>query len=414
MRTGAGNVMPLASIAARSLFLRALARIMIVVATIEVVFLAEKLTGILEEVLGNGGDLVSAALVLVLTAPEIFDFALALACVIGGYFAFVAAREEREMVALSAAGVSWALPVRVSLLLGAVACATSLAVSGIVDPLARNATRSVIFTLKSELLFDRITGPSEGTLIETIREKTFAALSDTSVDPPHESLFVHQPGEAGRWRVTQAGDWKLIGPDAEGDYNLGLGRVIAYDFVRVATREGAGMLRQGRGPNLMALGETDMANVPSLPQVKVENVSLPVSLDNILNHALRLDVAREWTMFEALESGRDAGDTGRDALRIAGERMARAIGAFVAPLLALVACVFAGRGVVGMFAMPAACAALLVFDIALRDVLGELAVSGPGAAVLTAIVALLATAATATLAVRRRSAFLLRPVSERA
>jgi lipopolysaccharide export LptBFGC system permease protein LptF len=402
------------SLAGRSLFLRALGRVAIVVATIEIVFLAEKLTGILEEVLGNGGDLASAVSVLLLTSPEIFDFALALACVIGGYFAFSAAREEREMVALSAAGVSWTLPIRVAVLLGGLAFVASLAVSGVIDPLARNATRTVIFKLKSELLFDRITGPSEGTLIETIRGKTFAALSDTGVDPPHESLFVHQPGEEGRWRVTQAGDWKLIGPDGKGDYNLGLGRVIAYDFVRVEHREGAGVLRRGRGPNLLAIGQTDMANVPSLPQVKVENVSLPVSLDNILNHALRQDVASEWTVFEALGPDGAGGETAREARRIAGERLARAVAALVAPLLALVACAFAGRGVAGMLAMPLACATLLVFDILLRNLLGGLSVVEPRMALLAAMGVGVAASLVATMAVRDRAAALLRPVRERA
>ncbi|WP_417766922.1 LptF/LptG family permease [Stappia sp.] len=414
IRWGDPSVRPVISLAARSLFLRTLGRVAVVVATIEVVFLAEKLTGILEEVLGNGGDLVSAISVLVLTAPEIFDFALALACVIGCFFAFSAAREEREMVALSAAGVSWVLPIRIAMSMGALAFVANLAVSGVIDPLARNATRTVIFKLKSELLFDRITGPSEGTLIETIRGKTFAALSDASVDPPHESLFVHQPGEAGRWRVTQAGDWKLVGPDEKGDYNLGLGRVIAYDFVRVENRENAGMLRRGRGPNLLALEPSDMMHVPSLPQVKVENVSLPVSLDNILNHALREDVAGEWTLFEALGSDGAAGETGRDARRIAGERLARAIAALVAPLLALIACAFAGRGIAGMLAMPLACAALLVFDILLRNLLGGLSVIDPQMALLVALAVGVAASLAATMAVRARAATLLRPVRERA
>lgn len=408
------KVRPLASIAARSLFLRVLGRVLLVVAIIEVVFLAEKLTGILEEVLGNGGDLLSALAVLVLTAPEIFDFALALACVIGGYFAFVAAREERELVALSAAGVSWVLPVRVALALGALAFAASLVVSGVIDPLARHATRTVVFHLKSDLLFARITGPSEGTLIETIRGKTFAALSDSSVSPPHESLFVHQPGEEGRWRVTQAADWKLDGPDAEGNYSLGLGRVIAYDFVRVEAREGAGMLRQGRGPNLFAVGRPDVANIPALPQVKVENVSLPVRLDNILNHALRGDVAGEWTVFEALQAGRAMGETGREALKIAGERLSRAIAVFVAPLLALLACVFAGRGVFGYLSLPLACGALLAFDIVLRGVLGRLAAEAPLALASVGGLAAAAVLLLALAGIRTRAAALLRPVSSRA
>lgn len=235
------------SIAARGLFLRVLARVAVVVGTIEIVFLAEKATGVLEEVLGNGGRVPSALLILLMTSPEIFDFALALACVIGGYFAFSAAREERELVALSAAGVSWQLPLRVALALGIVAGGSSLVVSGFLDPLSRHATRSAVFELKSDLLFRRLTEPSDGTLVETIRGRTFAALSDASVSPPHESLFVHQPGAQGSWRVTQAGNWSLIGPDSDGNYDLGLGRVIAYDFVPVAREGTSSVLSAGGG-----------------------------------------------------------------------------------------------------------------------------------------------------------------------
>lgn len=406
---------PLVSIAARGLFLRVLAKVAIVVGTIEIVFLAEKATGVLEEVLGNGGRVPSALLILLMTSPEIFDFALALACVIGGYFAFSAAREERELVALSAAGVSWQLPLRVALALGVVAGVLSLAVSGFLDPLSKHATRSVVFELKSDLLFRRLTEPSDGTLIETIRGRTFAALSDTSVSPPHESLFVHQPGERGSWRVTQAGNWSLIGPDEEGSYDLGLGRVIAYDFVPVAEEGAPSVLNAGRGPNLRALGAGDMASVPMLPRVKVENVSMPVSLDNILRFAQRTDIAREWTLSEALERGRDGGKTGTEALEIAGERSARAIAAFVAPMLALVACALAAGGLAGFLALPLSCGALLVLDVGLRAFLAGVAVEQGGLAMLVTggciglgLVVLLG------LGLGRRAPALLRPVNERA
>jgi len=402
------------SLAARALFLRVVLKAAIVVGVIEIVFLAEGLTGTLERVLANGGTVPVAVSVLLLTAPEIFDFALALACVIGGCFAFVAAREERELVVLSAAGVSQGLAVRVALAVGVVAFAASLLVSGFLDPLSRSVNRTVIFDLKRDLLFRRITEPSEGTLIETIRGKTFAALSDTSVAPPHESLFVHQPGEDGSWRVTQAGDWQLIGPDADGSYNLGLGRVIAYDFIRVDGTRDRGVLQGGRGPNLRALADPDIAGVPRLPQVKVENVSVPVSLENVLRHVPRDEVAEEWTLMEALEPRRAADPAGREAREIAGERAARALVVFLAPLLALLACTFAGGGLGRYFALPLACTALLALDVVARALLGELAVAAPLAMAGVGVAGAAALALTLMLAITARAATLLRPVTERA
>ncbi|GGF05815.1 LptF/LptG family permease [Stappia taiwanensis] len=405
--------MRIGGVASRALMARILAKVVIVVATIEVVFLAEKLTGILEEVLGNGGGIVAALSILVLTSPEIFDFALALACVIGVYFALVAAREERELVALSAAGVSWSLALKVVLVVGVLAFGASLLVSGFLNPLAASTNRAVVFNLTSDLLFRRITEPSEGTLIETIRGKTFAALSDSSVSPPHESLFVHQPGEDGAWRVTQAEDWKLIGPDAQGNYNLGLGRVNAYDFKRIDESGSGAVSSSGRGPNLRALAEPDIADVPMLPLVRVENVEVPVSLRNILRYAARSEVAEEWTFAEALWA-QGASDTAREAREIAAERYGRALAALVAPVMALVACVLAQGGLSNFFVMPAACAALLAFDLVLRSALADLAGKGAwtmvGGGVAMAVAALLLLGV--MVRVRRHS--LLRPVGQRA
>jgi hypothetical protein len=122
-------------------------------------------------------------------------------------------------------------------------------------------------------------------------------------------------------------------------------------------------------------------------------------------------VAKEWTLLEALESG--AASTG--ALEIAGQRFARSVAAFVAPLLALVACALAGSGVAGYLALPAACATLLVFDVALRAFLGGIAVTtGGGVMVARGLGMGLVAAFVLALGLGRRAPALLRPVNERA
>lgn len=354
----------------------ALKQVLAVLVLIEAVFLAESLTGLLEQVLRIGGSLPLVAYALVLTTPEIFDFALPLALLIGIYVALYAAREDREIVVLSAAGVSWSFIPRLAVAMGIAGAIASLVVAGYVNPAMSFAKRTLLFELRASFIFDAISDPGREDAIQTIRGQTFISLASEREDGIFRRLFVHQPDEAGGWRVTQADGWTLDGPDESGKYSLGLGRVVAYDFARDDHIASEGILSEGRGPNLRHLPETLLPEIPALPLVKVKQVSLPVRLDNILQMIPRRLVAAEWTFSDVIGIGEEPEAPLERIRRKAGEIVARALLCLFAPLFALAALI-AARGAAGrFFALPGACAALLALDTMSRAALGQIAEDG--------------------------------------
>ncbi len=354
----------------------ALKQVLAVLVLIEAVFLAESLTGLLEQVLRIGGSLPLVAYALALTAPEIFDFALPLALLIGIYVAFYAAREDREIVVLSAAGVSWSFIPKVALAMGIAGFVASLAVSGYLNPAMAHVKRAMLFELKAAFIFDAISEPGREDAIQTIQGQTFISLASERDGEIFRRLFVHQPGGTSGWRVTQADGWTLDGPDENGKYSLGLGRVVAYDFKDDASTGSEGILSEGRGPNLRHLPETLLPEIPALPLVRVKQVSLPVRLDNILQMIPRALVAAEWTFSDVIGLGERPDAPEERVRRRAGEMIARALLCLFAPLIALAGLIAARSGAGRFFALPGACAALLTLDTLSRAALGQIAEGG--------------------------------------
>lgn len=351
-------------------------QILAVLLLAEAVFLAESLTGLLEQVLRNGGKLIHVGYALGLTAPEIFDFALPLAIVIGLYVALYSAREDREIVVLSAAGVSWSYIPRVAVAVGIAGFIASLLVSGYFNPWMAFAKRALLFDLKAQYIFQAIAEPGREDAIQTIQGRTFISLNGEEDGEIRRRLFVHQPGDPEGWRVTQADGWGLDGPDEEGRYSLGLGQVKAYDFREQAV-SGEALLSEGKGPNLRTLPGTVAPSVPALPLMRINEVSLPVRLDNILQMIPRRLVAAEWTFSDAVGAGEALLEAAPEAVRRrAGEILARALLCLFAPLMAVAAVILSRGGASRFLALPAACGALLTVDTASRAMLGQIAESG--------------------------------------
>ncbi|MBA5778738.1 LptF/LptG family permease [Stappia sp. F7233] len=361
-----------------SLVGNALKQILAVLLLVEAVFLAESLTGLLEQVLRNGGKLIHVGYALGLTVPEIFDFALPLAIVIGLYITLFSAREDREIVVLSAAGVSWSYIPKVAVTVGIVGFCASLAVSGYFNPWMAFAKRALLFDLKAQYIFQAIAEPGREDAIQTIQGRTFISLNSEKDGEIQRRLFIHQPGEPVGWRVTQAEGWGLNGPDEDGRYSVALGQVRAYDF-REQAISGDALLSEGKGPNLRTLPGTLAPTVPALPLMRINEVSLPVRLDNILQMIPRRLVSAEWTFSDVIGAGEALLEAAPEAVRRrAGEILARALLCLFAPLLAVAAVILSRGGASRFFALPGACAVLLTIDTASRAMLGQIAEGGLG------------------------------------
>ncbi|MER2536869.1 MAG: LptF/LptG family permease, partial [Rhizobiaceae bacterium] len=205
-------------------------QVLVGLAVIEGIFLAESLTGILERVLRHGGSGFDVLGVLALTSPEIFDFALPLAILVGVYFSLNASREDGEFIVCSAAGIPWLRIPGFVAVVGAAGFALCILVSGYVSPLAATLKRAVIYELQVRQIRQQISDSSPRDTIETYGGRTFIATSEVVGGRRRGQLFVHHPVEDGQFRVTQTRDWGVAGPDPQGSFVITFNSVLDYVF----------------------------------------------------------------------------------------------------------------------------------------------------------------------------------------
>lgn len=380
-------------------------QVLLGLAVIEGIFLAESLTGILERVLRYGGSGLDVLGVLVLTSPEIFDFALPLAILAGIYFSLNASREDGEFIVCSAAGIPWQRIPGFVAVAGAGGFALCLAFAGYITPLAATAKRALVYELQVRQVRQQISDSSPRDTIETYAGRTFIATSRTAAGMREGQLFVHHPVEDGQLRLTQTRDWGVSGPDPQGSLLIVFDSVLDYVFP-VPLAQPAD---DGRGGRIVQ----DPEQRQGLTAIEAESVTLPVNLNQIIDQADRMRQRAEFTFSEAL---RAVLATGVDPAvgRRAGEILGRAILCPVAALFALAALAYARRGLRRFAALPIAAVGVLAFDTASRALLGTAAEAGAAALALAALALLVAGAAGPLAVVMATGEAFIRPTEGRA
>ncbi len=203
-----------------------MAATLIVLSIFVLVFLAEVLSGAIENVIYSGLPLSSLPRIIVLTAPEIIILAAPLAMVLGVFRVISTARENSELVGLTAFGVG---PLRMIGVLAAFAFAFQLfvlAIAGFVDPLSRLA-RERMFESADRDLMVRIMreGLARGTT-RTIRNVT-------TVSPAKAPrIFIVERRENQTERLVTADRYELFGPDQASRYRVRLLDVESLDLAR--------------------------------------------------------------------------------------------------------------------------------------------------------------------------------------
>jgi hypothetical protein len=384
-------------------------QVLVGLAVIEGIFLAESLTGILERVLRHGGSALDVLGVLVLTSPEIFDFALPLAILAGVYFSLNASREDGEFIVCSAAGIPWLRIPGFVAVVGAAGFALCILVSGYVSPLAATLKRVVIYELQVRQIRQQISDSSPRDTIETYGGRTFIATSEMVGGRRHGQLFVHHPVEDDQFRVTQTRDWSVAGPDPQGSFVITFNSVLDYVFPLAFGPSADG----GKGSRVQPPGEP-APEQQGLTAIRAESVTLPVNIAQIIRETDRLRQHGEYTFTEALAAVAAAAVSAPEVRRRGGEIVGRAILCPVAALFALAALAYARRGVRRYAALPAAAVGVLVFDTASRAVLGVAAQSGAASLALAAIGLLLAGVLPALALVMATGEKIIRPTEGRA
>lgn len=379
--------------------------ILAVLLLIEAIFLSETLTSLLEAVLSYDAGTVPLGTLLLLTSPEIFDFALPLATVTGVYLSLFSAREKNELVICSAAGIAPARIAAAALLAGAAGCAASLVVAGFVAPMAERATRGMLWGLQAAYVLEQLDQPAAGLTERTINGWSVVS---TGAQPGGGGgrLLIRHPMQDGTWRVSLADGWTSNGPDAAGNYTIVFNGVQVFQSTDVLQALGAGT----------ASGTADRPDgAPKLTIGHASSVSVPVSSGTLIGVRDQTLGLKELTIAGMiLQAEQEGGESGKEAAERLGEIVGRALLCPLAALFALAGVSVARPGLTGYLALPGAAAAVMAADAGLQAVLRPAAESGFPTLAAWALVLLAGTVAAAGALLRFRSSGIVVPAFGRA
>jgi hypothetical protein len=236
---------------ARDFFSGILLQILAVVALIEAIFLAERFSIVFRDAADKDANLLDIFLLLGCTSTEIFDLALSVAVLIAVYSTVLRMRENRELLALFAAGSG---PFHLTVLALVVALASqivSLSVSGLLDPASRYAQRVLLLDAEMRALK---TGISTGQFYFFPNYVAFApeqSASDQGLFTPNESyltaghaivphkraakennrrLFLYEQAGPTTSRIITADRARLDGPDPSGNVTLHISGFTQHMF----------------------------------------------------------------------------------------------------------------------------------------------------------------------------------------
>ena len=390
----------------RLLARRAMRTVVGLIVLVVVIFIADQFTTLMETALRNGGTALQLAGLLLLKVPEVFDFALPLALMLGLYFAIVAAREENELIVCAASGVHWAKIPQFAITLGVAGAVASLLFSGFVTPLSSYALRLSLYELQATRIIEEIERPGQRSAVRQIEGRVLIASPSPEPDAQRGNLFIYHPETAGLWRVSQADDWTVTGPDDSGGYLLELKRFRDYSGAAA-----------GRLPDPAETGRRG-AIPPSLglSNVSVQAVELAFNIDDLIAAADRARRGNEKLLTELARQavGDDIGIGQPDPLpRRFGEILARAVLCVLAAAIAVAAAAWSATRSGRYAALPCAGVGVMLADIALRTMLGDVALHGAVALTLGVAAALLAGLGPLALYLRNRGELIIAPARNR-
>ncbi|MBO9476380.1 LptF/LptG family permease [Shimia sp. R11_0] len=332
--------LPVLRVLGKPLFLR----LLLLLAVIEAIFLAESFTTLMEHALRTQGRALDVLHLLSFKLPEILDLALALSLLIATYFATQDARNRGELIILATAGVAWTRVIAAVLLIGTLGGVISFLNAGLLHPMARYGERLALAELQKNHLLSRMQNGTTQTAVQTLNDTTFVALP--AQDPAAQAggqLLVFQPQETpGNWRIAQSQHWQITAQPPSDTHK------ISVKNLTVIT---------GHDP-------TPTEPAPTLNRFTTETASFAFSMSDALPPADTRRSAAE----------RLLNLTGDEPARLT-RLITRALMVPMAGLLALAALVVAPRGVLRMISLPLAALLMLCVDVASRAAITPLSAS---------------------------------------
>ena len=335
-------------------------------ALIQAIFLAESFSTLMEIVVSNGGSVFDTVILLILKTPQVVDFALPLALLIGLYFAVTGAREENEFIVCAAAGVPWTQIPGFAFRIGLAGMIVSIVFAGYLTPAASYSQRLAIRALEARRVLAEITVPAPRNSLRIIQDRTFIATAPSTPDAERGNLFVFQPDSGAGWRASQADDWTVQGPGADGAYSVRLRSFRDYAGVPL---DDTGQSSQ-REPGLRTQIQTTRMTVNSLAlDFRIESVVSAIDRTRRANERFLLS----WAKFATQDPDAPIID------RRLGQVLGRAILCVYASLAAIAAAAWAGTRSGRYLALPVSVVSVLGGDVLLRTGLGDAAAMGPSA-----------------------------------
>ncbi len=332
---------------------------------VEAIFIAESFTTIMEQTVRNGGSLWDLAVLVALKSPEVVDFALPLALVLGLFFAIQGARDDNELVICATSGVPWTRIPAFAATIGAIALCVSLVFAGILTPLSAFAHRLSLFHMETRLVLRQLQEPGQRTIVRTIDGQTVIATPSNDPGAERGNLFLYKPEPGGGWRVNQADDWSAIGPDADGNY-----------VVRMRTfRESSGTSGGTETASQREPGE--VRQLLGGVSVTVSTVTMDLKTEDLLRAADTTRRRDELLIFGLARRAFDSAGAGPNPnARRFGEMLARALMCPIAAMIAVAAAAWSATRVGRYAALLVAVVLVLGLDIAARALIGDAAFHG--------------------------------------
>jgi lipopolysaccharide export LptBFGC system permease protein LptF len=341
---------------------RTVAGILVLIAAI---FIAESFTTLMSQVLENQGSVLRLALLLTLKLPEIVDFGLPLALMLGLYFAITGARDDRELVICGAAGAPWTQVPRFALLVGLGGLTISLLFATVIKPSSSYAMRLAFYDMELRAITAKLAGEGPTSFTRSIEGRAVIATPSQDDAARAGNLFVYQEDERGIWRFDQADDWGVLARDLETGVKVELRGYRTYS----GGPSSIAQPEDSRDPSAVGL-----TLGPAV--IQVSNLVVNIQEDEVL--PIR---NRDRRSHELLFLGLFEADAGLAALtqptpRL-GEALARALLCPFAALIAVAGAAFAGTGLGRFTALPITTGLVLGFDIVSRALLRDAGTGAP-------------------------------------
>lgn len=332
---------------------------------IEAIFLAESFTTLMAIVVSNGGSVWDVFLLLALKSPEVVDFALPIAILIGLYFAITSARDDNELMVCAASGVSWLNIPRFALGVGLLGFVTSILFAGYITPSAKYGLRLAVHYLETKRVVDEITNPAPRNSILEVKGRTVIASPPLDDESARGNLFIFQERPDNGWQASQAQDWDIIGPEDDESYAVSLKRFRDY-----SGRSG------GNAQDSETLGfQLDAA------RLNISNLSLDFRIEELVEAIDQGRRSHERVIYPLLGANiaqHALDNRPRELSRRVGEVLGRALICLFAAGAAVAVAAWNATKLGKYLALPCGVVVVMVADIVIKPILGDAAVGGGG------------------------------------